>query len=97
MFELFAAAVAQVAIVSILVGAGLPALFAYGIRALAIGHGGDAEVSHAPGRPAMKAVAYLCFATVIAVIAVGISIIVSSGLGYHVSFENVFPTFVKKH
>ena len=69
MFQLFGNAVGQVAMVSILIGAGLPALFAFGIRAMAIGAGGSAEVSDAPGRPAMKLVAYLCFALVIAVIA----------------------------
>ena len=75
----------------------LPALFAVGIRAFAIGAGGSAEVDHAPGRPAMKLVAYLCFAVVLAVIAIGLAIIISSGFGYQVSFEHVFPTFVKKH
>lgn len=97
MFQLFSAAVGQVALVAVLIGAGLPALFAFGIRALASGAGGAAEVGNEPGRPAMKLVAYLCFALVLGVIAVGIAIIVSSGFGYHVSFEHVFPTFVKKH
>lgn len=97
MFQLFGNAVGQVALVSILIGAGLPALFAFGIRALAIGAGGAAEVDNAPGRPVMKLVAYLCFGLVLAVITVGITIIVSSGFGYQVSFEHVFPTFVKKH
>lgn len=97
MFQLFGNAVGQVALVSILIGAGLPALFALGIRSLATGSGGSAEISNEPGKPAMKVVAYVCFALVLAVIAVGISIIVSSGFGYRVSFDHVFPTFVKKH
>ncbi|WP_415085947.1 hypothetical protein [Micropruina sp.] len=84
-------------LVGVVIGAGLPALFAFGIRTLAIGAGGDAEVGHEPGKPAMKLVAYLCFALVLAVIAIGIAIIVSSGFGYNVSFDNIFPTFVKKH
>lgn len=97
MFQLFGNAVGQVALAAILIGAGLPALFAFGIRAAAVGAGGAAGVSDAPGRPAMKFVASLCFALVIAVIAIGITIIVSSGFGYRVSFDNVFPTLVKKH
>ena len=48
------------------------------------------------GKPAMKIVAWLCFALVLAVIAVGLAIIISSGFGYKVSFEHVFPTFIKK-
>ncbi len=97
MFQLFGNALSQVLVVSVLVGAGLPALYAYGIRAMAQGAGGDAEVGHEPPRPAMKVVGYLCFALVVAVIAMPIAIIVSHGFGYQVSFDNVLPTFVKKH
>ncbi len=96
MFQLFGNAIGQVVAISILVGAGLPALFAFGIRALASGAGGTAEVSGDAGRPAMKLVAWICFALVIAVIAVGLSVIISSGFGYRVSFDNIFPTFIKK-
>ena len=54
MFQLFGNAIGQVVAVSVLVGAGLPALFAFGIRALAAGEGGSAEVSGVAGKPAMK-------------------------------------------
>ncbi len=96
MLQLFGNAIGQVVAISILVGAGLPALFAFGVRALSIGAGGSAEVSGEAGKPAMKIVAWLCFALVLAVIAVGLAIIISSGFGYKVSFEHVFPTFIKK-
>lgn len=97
MFQLFGNAIGQVVAVSILIGAGLPAMFAYGVRALAEGAGGTAEVSGEAGKPAMRIVAYFCFAIVLAVVVIGLAIIISSGLGYQVSFEHVFPTFVKKH
>lgn len=96
MFQLFLNALGEVTLVALIVGAGLPALFSVGIRALAYGSGGDAEVSHEAGHPVGKVVAYLCFALVLACIALGIAIVVSSGLGYKVSFDHVFPTFVKK-
>ena len=96
MMQLFGNALGQVVLVSILVGAGLPALFGLGIRAMAIGDGGSAEVSTARARPAMKLVAYLCFAVVVAVVAVGLAVIIASGFGYHLSFGNGFPPFVKK-
>ncbi|MEL4504195.1 hypothetical protein AAEX63_03830 [Luteococcus sp. H138] len=96
MFQLFLTAIAQVLIVGLLVGAGLPALFSVGIRAMAYGAGGDAEISHQAGHPIGKVIGYLCFALVLACIAMGIAIVVSSGLGYKVSFAHVFPTFVKK-
>lgn len=96
MLELFASSIGKVLGIGLIVGAGLPALFALGIKSMAYGVGGDAEVDHAAGHPVGKLVGYLCFAIVLVAIAVGIAIIVSSGLGYSVSFEHVFPTFAKK-
>ena len=96
MFQLFGNAIGQVLAISVVVGGGLPALFAVGIRAMAAGAGGGAEVDHASARPAMKLVGYACFALVLAVIALGLTIIVASGFGYHVSFAHVFPTLVEK-
>ena len=96
MFQLFGNAIGQVVAVSIVIGAGLPALFAFGVRALAQGAGGSAEVSGEAGKPMMKIVAWITFAVVLAVIAIGLAIIISSGFGYKVSFEHIFPTFIKK-
>lgn len=96
MMNLFATAVWQVALVSVVIGAGLPALFALGIKSMAYGVGGDAEISHESGHPVGKIVGYLIFALVLAFILMGIAIIVSSGLGMKVSFEHIYPTFVPK-
>ncbi len=97
MLQLFGNAIGQVVLVSILVGAGLPALFALGIRSMALSSGGPAEVdAGTPARPVMKVVGWLCFAVVLAVVALGLTVIVSSGFGYHISFQNIFPTLVKK-
>ncbi|GAA1387943.1 hypothetical protein [Luteococcus peritonei] len=96
MLSMFFSAIGQVLLIGLLVGAGLPALFSVGIKAMAYGVGGDAEISHESGHPVGKVIGYLCFALVLACIALGISIVVSSGLGYKVSFENVFPSFVEK-
>lgn len=96
MIGLFFTDILMVLLVGVVVGAGLPAIFAFGIRALAYGAGGDAEVSHEAGHPVGKLIAYLCFAVVLAVIAMGISIVVSSGLGYSVDFSHVIPVFHKK-
>lgn len=96
MFSLFLTAIGQVALVGVIVGAGLPALFSVGIRALAYGAGGDAETSHEAGHPIGTVIAYICFALVVACIGLGIAIVVSSGLGYRVDFSHVIPTFAKK-
>lgn len=76
----------EIVVVGLLAGAGLPAVFALGLRALgrpARGRGGvrgradsDALVG---GNPAGIAVAALCFAVVLAAIGYGIYLIVASG------------------
>ena len=42
MWELFFSAIGQVLLIGVLIGAGLPAIFALGVRSLAYGAGGDA-------------------------------------------------------
>lgn len=92
----------QVLLAGLVLGAGLPVLFALGIRALAWGTGGDAQV-HETGvtgptpRPAGKALAYTLFAVVILGILLGITFIVASGFGKTISFEHVYPLIVDKH
>ncbi|GAA1756347.1 hypothetical protein [Nostocoides vanveenii] len=80
----------------LLLGAGLPAIFAFGIRALAYGQGGDAEINHEAGHPVGKVLAILCFAIVLAAVALGITTIVASGFGQKVSFEHIYPMLVDK-
>lgn len=72
---------AKVLLAGLLIGAGLPAVFALGIRALA-----------SRARPA----GYLCFAVVVFGVALGITFIVGTGLGRELSFEHVYPTLVSK-
>lgn len=96
MLPLFFKDILQVLLVGLVVGAGLPALFSVGIRAMAYGAGGDAEVSHEAGHPLGKVIGYACFALVLACIALGIAIVVSSGLGYTVDFSHVIPSFHEK-
>ena len=78
-------------------GAGLPTVFALGVRSLAWGAGGSAEVAvdarpHAAGR----ALAVACFAVVVAAIALGLTIIIATGQGKIVSFDHIYPTLVDK-
>jgi hypothetical protein len=82
--------------VALLLGAGLPLVFALGIRALALGSGGEAEVSHAAPRPVGRVLAVACFAVVLVGVALGLTIIVASGFAHTVSFEHVYPTLVPK-
>jgi hypothetical protein len=94
-------AIWKVLVIGLILGAGLPALFAAGIRANAWGQGGEAEV-HAAGaalaapHPLGRALAGLCFAVVLAAVAVGILYIVVTGMGDKLSFEHVLPTIESK-
>jgi hypothetical protein len=91
----------KVLVAGLLLGAGLPALFALGIRSMAYGTGGDAEV-HAAGvspkaHPVGLTLGYLCFAIVVLAVALGITFIVATGFGKTLSFEHIYPTLVPKH
>jgi hypothetical protein len=80
--------------VGLLLGAGLPLVFALGVRSLAIGTSG--EDSEVRPRPVGAVLATLCFALVLAGVAVGITVIIAAGFGKVVSFEHVYPTLVPK-
>ena len=99
--SLEAQAIWKILVLGLILGAGLPALFAAGIRAMAFGQGGEAEV-HATGtaaaapHPVGRAIAVLCFAIVILAVVLGIVFIVASGFGKALSFSNIYPTIVDK-
>lgn len=74
-------AVAEIVIVGLLAGAGLPAVFAVGVRALGATAGGQQPAGGHPagGSIGGSAVALLCFAIVLGAIGYGIYLIVASG------------------
>ncbi len=84
----------RVLVVGLVFGAGLPAVFALGIRAMAWGTGGDAEVSHDRPHPLGRVLAALAFAVVVAGVVLGLTMIVTGGFGKTVSFEHGYPTIV---
>ena len=87
----------QVLFAALLLGAGLPAIFALGMRSLAYGAGGTAEVAmDSKPRPIGKVLAAVCFGVVVAAILLGITWIVATGMGYSLVFDHLIPTFRKK-
>lgn len=86
----------KVLMAGLILGAGLPAVFALGIRAMAYGTGGDAEVSHDKPHPVGTVIGVLLFGVVLGGVALGITMIVASGLGKDVSFEYVIPILIDK-
>ena len=91
----------RVLLAGLILGAGLPTLFGLGIRALAYGAGGDAEV-HETGvsgptpHPIGTVLGWVLFAIVLLVVLLGITFIVASGFGKALSFEHIIPTLVDK-
>jgi len=90
----------RVLLVGLVLGAGLPAMFAFGVRALAWGTGGEAEV-HASGvvpKPHAMGlvVASTMFLFVIVAVLLGLSYIVAHGLGYALTFNGILPVFTPK-
>lgn len=86
----------HVLLAGLLLGAGLPMIFALGIRALSYGVGADADATHHVPHPFAKGVACLCFALVVLAIVLGIGTIVASGFGMQVVFDGLIPSFVSK-
>ncbi len=92
----------RVLLAGLVLGAGLPVLFALGIRSLAWGAGGDAEVHDSgvtvptPHRLG-TVLGYALFALVVLGVLLGITFIVATGFGRALSFEHVYPTIVAKH
>lgn len=83
----------NVLVAGLLLGAGLPALFALGIRALSYGAvDGQKDSDHQP-HLGMRVVAFACFGVVLAAVAMGIGVIVASGFGLEVQMG--WPVFVK--
>lgn len=84
----------QVLAVALVLGAGIPAVFAFGVRGLAAGTGQmtDDASPRAWGKP----LAAVCFALVLLAVVLGLTIIISSGFGMKVSFEHIYPTLVEK-
>ncbi|GLY98510.1 hypothetical protein [Actinoplanes sp. NBRC 103695] len=91
----------RVLLTCLILGAGLPILFAAGIRALAWSSGGEPTVTEtgvavpAP-RPAGKVLAYACFTVVVLAVLLGITFIVASGFGKAITFDHVIPTLIDK-
>ena len=75
----------------LILGAGLPALFALGIRSMAYGTGGRQQ-----RLPIGTAAGYLCFGIVLLGVLLGLAYIVATGLGRTLSFDNVVPALVDK-
>ena len=95
MFELFLQSAWKVLVAALVLGAGLPAVFALGVRYSAVGAGAT-EVPVTTGRVGYRLLGIVCFALVAIAIVIGIMVVVAAGFGKMVSFEHIVPTLVDK-
>ena len=86
----------KVLVASLVLGAGLPFVFALGVRARASAAGARADGEHAERRPVGNVLVVRCLLVVLLGVALGITIVVASGFGKAVSFEHIYPTIVSK-
>ena len=99
MLSLFLQDIWKVLLYSLILGAGLPVVYALGVRAPALGTVGPEGVETAALRRRHvlgKTAAGVCFAIVLAGIGLGLAYIWASGHGDQLSFEHGYPTFVPK-
>jgi hypothetical protein len=91
----------QVLLAGLALGAGLPVLFALGIRSLAWA-AGEAAVSDSgvtgagERRPVGNVLGYGLFAVVVVGVLLGLTFIVATGFGYKLDFSHVYPTLIAK-
>jgi hypothetical protein len=95
MLDLFVEAVWKVMLAGLILGAGLPALFALGVRFNATG-AGEISAGGSTPRAGYRALGLLCFVVVALLVALGVTVIIAAGLGKTVSFDHIFPTLVPK-
>jgi len=89
----------EVFVAGLVFGAGLPFVYAIALRVLTIGSTAYADPSgeiHSTPRMSSRLFSGVLIAVVVAGIVVGMMIIVATGFGKEVSFENIYPTIVDK-
>ncbi|MBO3143745.1 hypothetical protein [Dermatophilus congolensis] len=91
MIAYFLSEVGAVTAVALVVGAGLPALYSFGIRSLSSG-----VSDTAPPPTSNRILAFFIFGLVLLVVLFGLLVILSSGLGAKVELNGFIPTFVSK-
>jgi len=90
MMHLFFDSAWRVAVWGLVLGAGVPLVFAVGVRQFA----GTSDTTEPSALN--RALGVLCYALLVFTIVAGLMVIIAAGLGKAVSFEHVFPTFVAK-
>ena len=83
-------------VAGLVLGAGIPALFAVGVRLTASGRAAAMPDGIAGPEARCTVTGAACFLVAALAVALGIPVVVAAGFGKTVSFEHVFPTLVDK-
>lgn len=83
----------QVLLAGLLLGSGLPILFALGVKSIAWAHG---DLPDRAANPAGKVLAGALFAVVLLAVLLGLSYIVAHGFGYTIAFDGLMPSISKR-
>jgi hypothetical protein len=97
MLSLFLHDAWKVLVYSVVLGAGLPVVYALGVRSLTLAsHGSETAGQKGERHPVGVALATVCFVVVLAGVAVGLLYVVAAGKGEMLSFDHGYPTMVPK-
>lgn len=99
MYSLFLHDIWKVLVYSLILGAGLPVVYALGVRASALATvtvDGSPAPAPTARRVLSRTAAGVCFAIVLAGIGLGLAYIWASGHGDQLGFSHGYPTFVPK-
>ncbi len=96
MLNLFFDAAWKVLLAGLLFGAGIPVLFATGIRLTSAGTGEGTTASPTRSRALPLTLGTVCFVLAALAVGLGILVVVAAGFGKAVSFDHVYPTLVDK-
>ena len=80
----------------LVLGAGLPIIFALAVRGMAMAQGAGAIIGQQTAKPAGKVIAWALLLVILLAVSYGISFIMATGLGKVVTFDHVIPWFVDK-
>lgn len=80
----------------LVLGAGLPVLYALSVRGMAMAHGAGAVIGEQTAKPYGKVIAWALLLVILLAVSYGLSFIVATGLGKQVTFEHIIPWFVDK-
>ena len=80
----------------LVLGAGLPIIYAFAVRGLAMAQGAGAIIGEKTAKPFGKVIWWVLLLVILLAVSYGIAFIVATGVGKAVTFDHIIPWFVDK-